>query len=166
MNWFNLLSPYRAVNTACHSLQNPSVNSVYVSLRSVEIKDTSLAKCEVLWAKIKRPFAEISWRFICHSSCLFVTSIVILVAIGQYFIARYWMGVYLRCCLDVRIRDFPETSHLPLHTHIGHKWCNFICELSITKPIYLKNRVQFPLYLHFCINVIPTVSTCTRHSCT
>jgi hypothetical protein len=44
----------------CLSLQTPSVNSVYVRLRSVEIKDTSLAKCEVLWSKIKLSFAEIS----------------------------------------------------------------------------------------------------------
>ena len=31
--------------------------------------------------------------------------------------------------------------------------------------IYSQNRVQSPLYLHFSLNVILTVSTCTRHSC-
>jgi len=31
------------------------------------------------------------------------------------------MGVNLRCSLDFHIRDFPETSHLPLQTYWSHQ---------------------------------------------
>ena len=45
--------------------------------------------------------------------CLFV----ILFAIGQLFRAHYCKDVYLRHCLEVHIRDFPENSDPILHTY-------------------------------------------------
>ena len=131
-NRFKLFRQYRAVNTPSQS-QNPSVNSVYGLLRSVKFKGTSLAESYNLSDKIKLPFDEISWQLIHYSSCLFATSVVILVAVSQYFIAQYWIGLYLRCCLQIHIRDTPAISHLPPHTHIDHNKCKVGRELSITK---------------------------------
>ena len=40
--------------------------------------------------------------------------------------------MYLRCCLDVHIRDSLKL-HICHYTHIDHKRCKFGCELSISK---------------------------------
>ena len=51
------------------------------------------------------------------------------------------------------------------YTDIDHKRCMFGCERSVNYSLHLKNRAPSPIYLHFCINIILKVSTCTRRSC-
>jgi len=72
-------------------------------------------------------------------------------------------------CTFAAVRTFILRIFLKLHscnyTHIDHKGDQVGCERPVIKTLYLHNRVPSPLYLGICINVILTVSTGTRLSC-
>ena len=111
-------------------------------------------------AQYKTLLALPSWKLISHTSLWVLYVLLRSVNISEHFpctvstVAAVWtsiLGIFLK-------------HRICHYTHIDHKRCNFGCQLSINKTLYLKNRIPFPLYLHFCINVILAVSTCTRQS--